>query len=319
MCTSQKIFRLLQEYLIRDLTDLENLLEGQTLFVTYDEPTKDKYSDRIVMENGIHLEVDKVMLSEISEELILKDYSNYSFKDFNYYNEHFFQKLNYDDFLPHSSDFIERVNKVLRDYEEKIISELNCFLKSHLDNEELVTKSIEIICGDIKKAIHTLDQNFNETRQYKVNTYNNYYTHPIISEALQMVQNYMKYFIEEVEKEYQQLFNEPSIIGYQNSSIPDFFKEIHYYKKFLQFRDSFLEQSLNKQFTLYSFLFQRMKQKEIIHPISHKDFFLWLKKEELISEELMEKFLIDCSMISLEKSRTTSRDEKFDLIFSQVV
>ncbi len=108
--------------------------------------------------------------------------------------------------------------------------------------------------------------------------------------------------------------NAPSTNDLQEAqnSFPDIFKSGTTYNQFI----SYTEKHIIDPYTDYSYLFQNLLNKELIHKTAHKDFFLWLWNNDFLSEKRYEEFFETGFFKSLTKSYSVQRNNNFNNLFS---
>lgn len=102
-----------------------------------------------------------------------------------------------------------------------------------------------------------------------------------------------------------------SISNINTYSYPYFFKDQIIFNYFKSYREG----HIIDPYIDYSFLFQKMLDKQFIKNISHKYFMEWLKDNNYISENILDEFLNKENFRTLEKSFSNQRDNNFNNIF----
>lgn len=300
---SNLFFNLLKEYLIEDLVDLEDRVEGQGVLI--DEG------------NGwfVELEKDNVMLQDVSGEDIETFYSKYNYVFPGLPGEGFFQSLNYEDFLSYKNHFRGVVGYFMDIMEQRIFDSFQNILNSKLDNAAGLDIFSSRVFDEFEKKLKTLKSHFTNEGDYKIHHYYDSSINTKISEIMEYCLERQEQFYYQLQQELKNLYSKLNKELVRNNSTQGFFKTADGFEKFLKFQDSFSDESSDKKFTLYSFVFQKMLERKIIEKITHLEFFSWLKDQEFINWDLMEKFLLNGSMKSLNKSSTKGRIREFNRIF----
>lgn len=89
------------------------------------------------------------------------------------------------------------------------------------------------------------------------------------------------------------------------------FKKADTYHKF----NKYTQNHIVEYYSDYSFLFQSLLHKELIHPTKHLAFMKWLFKEKYISEKHYDKFTSKGHFKSYDKSSSIQRENNFNNIF----
>ncbi len=92
----------------------------------------------------------------------------------------------------------------------------------------------------------------------------------------------------------------------------DIFKEKSTYKQFLKYAKSHIVNG----FVDYSYLFQKMKQLELVFNHKHFKYIDWLNENNFITEKDYEEFVKNAGFRSLSKSYSEQRENNFSNIFN---
>lgn len=92
----------------------------------------------------------------------------------------------------------------------------------------------------------------------------------------------------------------------------DIFKEKSTYKQFLKYSKNHIVNG----FVDYSYLFQKMKQLELVFNHKHFKYIDWLNENNFITEKDYEEFVKNVGFRSLSKSYSEQRENNFSNIFN---
>lgn len=144
---SQNINQLINEFSISNLSDVENLMDGQEIAVLG--------------------EIDKIITLK-TERTTQDNTDNYNLINFNCYLKSdgtlIFQKLNYEEFLDSENDFLIRLREVLNIHEDAILNKLRGFVEQNFLNIEnikhLINKTLLVaIENSLKQIFVSFDAN----------------------------------------------------------------------------------------------------------------------------------------------------------------
>lgn len=96
-----------------------------------------------------------------------------------------------------------------------------------------------------------------------------------------------------------------------NNSQSRIFKDYNTLKLF----ELYIDKHIIEPYVDYSYLFQRLLKKKLIHRIRQQTFMKWLKEEKYITESIYDKFLQNESFRTLKKSYSKHRENNFNNIF----
>ncbi|GGW83059.1 hypothetical protein [Salegentibacter mishustinae] len=97
--------------------------------------------------------------------------------------------------------------------------------------------------------------------------------------------------------------NTPTVLPAQNKTSPSFFKHPECFKLFEDYAANYIIEP----YVDYSFIFQQLKDEKLIHPISHKEFILWLKSAGHTTQKENDLLLEKGHFRSLSKSTNQAR------------
>lgn len=100
--------------------------------------------------------------------------------------------------------------------------------------------------------------------------------------------------------------------GDLNNPFPHIFIKTETYNNFKTYK----ERHIIDRYTDYSYLFQRMKFKKLLHYTKHIDFMNWLYEENFISKNALNEFTEHNNFKSLDKSYSVQRENNFNKIFN---
>ncbi len=296
---NSSVYHFLNSFLIENLVELEILLENQTLSLF-------KKDEEVI------IKLDRVFLRNISYEEIER-YSDYSYRWFEH-GAAYFQKINYEDFLPFQSDFLERVDSILEKLEIEILRKIKINIDLQVEKGIKSESYLNHIIDKIERTNSALLEDFSQENEYIIRHYNTKSSNPYITEAMHLVTDNQKNLQERVLSEFSKFLDSSSSSLKQEEEFPDFFKSLKNYQNFINYLE---KNSKDNLFKVISYGWKRMIFEENVHKITDMAFAHFLKEKGIIDDELFNKIIIKGQFDSIKKSKSKARINSYnDIIFT---
>jgi|25_taG_2_1085351.scaffolds.fasta_scaffold08397_2 hypothetical protein len=255
---NKSVFYFLGKYLIKDLVDVENILDGQQIFILKDG------------NHTITIEKDKVNLREVDLDEIREKYFQYAYRYYEY-NESFLQKINYEDFLKLETDYNERIEGYLWKLESKIISSIQKTIEHHLEKGIDVREFLNCIISKIEENCKILQSQFTSEGDFKIKLYNSFNTEPKITNTFKMVLSTHESFVDILKDDFSKsnLDFEKQVIDL--NPFPRIFIDRKGYEFFLKLKEGIGKRNMY-ELANYSFIFRKMLEDKFIYKIQESEF-----------------------------------------------
>ncbi|AQX09352.1 hypothetical protein CMT89_13495 [Elizabethkingia anophelis] len=249
-----------------------------------------------------------------------------------------FKTINYLDFVHENNDFLSILNSEfqtklteiennLDDYildnpklsKEKLPNLFNDILKyfeeckSHIITSPLFYKMGALLVKDLpeyyidNEGMEEVKHIYTRTTDHLINKYKKYIDKN--SGVYKMYKRDNKFILKQKKKQKKRKKQEKkpeTLINWK-----DIFKEKDTYKQFIKY----IKKHIINPLIDYSYLFQKLKELELIHNHPHFKYINWLRNNRFISERDYEDFINNAGFRSLKKSISEQRENNFVNIF----
>lgn len=185
----------INKYSLNNLSDVENIMDGQEIAVLGD------------INKIISVKVEKVIQDKNIVNLDLINFNCYSQPD----GTLVFQRLNYEEFLDSENDFLIRLNEILNIHEDSILNELSKFVEQNFLNIENIKHYInKTLLGTIENSLKQIFVSFDTNDNYLVPFLEagipKFRHHPFFNEIMDLVTESLVCFYIKVADEYKNYF-----------------------------------------------------------------------------------------------------------------